>query len=88
MPEGMSGECWYTQRPPALPAPHLVQHRLVQLLLLNAQVADPGQELLRLDEEAGAQQEGEDVGFLRGQRERQHVFTRAWGACLPAYPIP
>lgn len=46
------------------PAPHLVQHRLVQLLLLYAQVAHPSQELPGLDEETRAQQEGEDVGFL------------------------
>jgi hypothetical protein len=48
------------------PAPHLIQHWLVQLLLLDAQVTDPGQKLPGLDEEARAQQEGEDIGFLEG----------------------
>lgn len=54
--KGTSRQRPYTRRPLLCPAsPHLVQHWLVQLLLLDAQTADPGQELLGLDEEAGAQ---------------------------------
>ena len=71
---GMSGESRTLRGPLLSPTAHLVQHWLVQLLLLDAQVADPGQELLGLDEEAGAQQEGEDVGFLGGHsRKAAHI---------------
>lgn len=73
---------------PAVPCPHLVQHRRVQLLLLNTQVADPGQEFPGLDEEAGAQQEGEDVGFLGDTGERRHVLTRTWRGHTSPYPRP
>ena len=87
MREGVSGVPVHWGAPH--PAPHLVQHRLVQLLLLNAQVADPGQELPGLDEEAGAQEEGEDVGFLGGHRERQRVLTKARQGCaLGSKPSP
>lgn len=46
--------------------PHLghIQGYLVQLLLFDAQLADPGQEIRWSYEEPGAEQEGEDVGFL------------------------
>lgn len=40
---------------------HLVQARLTESLLLSAQVADFGHELVRVHEEAGAEEEGEDV---------------------------
>lgn len=60
LPKRLTPQGWDTQS--TLACPHLVQHWLVQLL--NTQVADPGQELPGLNEQAGAQQEGEDVGFL------------------------
>lgn len=66
------------------PASYLVQHWLVQLLLLNAQVADSGQELLGLDKKAGAQKEGEDVGFLGEHRESSmYSQDQPQPYCLP-----
>lgn len=70
------------------PASHLVQHWLVQLLLLNAHVADPGQELLRLDEEARAQQEGEDVGFLGRYRRKAACDHKAREVVPPSPCAP
>lgn len=47
-----------------------VQRALVQLLLLDAQLTHPGQQLRRRNEESGAQQEGKHIGFLsKGQKE-------------------
>lgn len=87
---GMSGESRTLRGPLLGPAAHLVQHWLVQLLLLDAQVADPGQELLGLDEEARAQQEGEDVGFLGGHsRKAAHVHkAREDVPASPGTPRP
>lgn len=75
---------------PASPTrgPHLVQPWLVQLLLLDAQLADPGQQLPGLDEEAGAQQEGEDVGFLGTWDKVVCVHQGREETCFSAPPHP
>lgn len=53
-----------------------VERALVQLLLLDAEFAHPGQQLRRRDEQTSAQQEGEHVGFLFGeQRETSNKTT-------------
>lgn len=51
-----------------------VEWALIQLLLFDAQLTHPGQQLRRGDEQTGAQQEGKHVGFLSEER-RSH--------CLP-----
>lgn len=51
---------------------YLVQARLTESLLLNAQVADFGHELVRVHEETGAEKEGEDVRPLQARgRQRK-----------------
>lgn len=47
-----------------------VQRALIQLLLLDAQLTHPGEQLRRRNEETGAQQEGKHIGFLsKGQKQ-------------------
>lgn len=53
--------CSGTWEVPESGGSYLVQGRLTESLLLNAQVADFGHELVRVHEEAGAEQKGEDV---------------------------
>ena len=46
---------------------HLVQQGVPRALLLHTQVTHPAQQLVGVEEEAGAEQEGEDVGPLEEQ---------------------
>lgn len=50
-----------------------IQWALIQLLLLDAQLAHPGQQLRRRDEQTSAQQEGKHIGFLSKDGGRQSL---------------
>jgi len=52
---------------------NLVQHRVVQPLLLNALVTNSGQKLVGFNEESGTQQECKDIGFL-WERNKQIYY--------------
>lgn len=47
-----------------------VQRALVQLLLFDAQLTHPGQQLRGRNEQTSAQQESKHVGFLSKDKER------------------
>lgn len=51
-----------------------IEWALVQLLLFDAQLTHPGQQLRRRDEETRAQQEGKHIGFL--QKNQNHTETK------------
>lgn len=50
-----------------------IEWALVQLLLFNAQLTHPGQQLRRRDEQTSAQQEGKHIGFLSKDRRRHSL---------------
>lgn len=50
-----------------------IEWALVQLLLFDAQLAHPGQQLRRRDEQTSAQQEGKHIGFLSKDRRRHSL---------------
>lgn len=51
---------------------HLVSMWIAESLVLHAQVTHLGHELVRVDEEARTEQEGEDVRSLRGEKKPWH----------------
>lgn len=50
-----------------------IEWALIQLLLFDAQLTHPGQQLRRRDEQASAQQEGKHIGFLSKDRRRHSL---------------
>lgn len=61
---------------------HLIQQGVSGPLLLHAQVTHPGHELVRVQEEAGAQQEGEHVRSLMRRKSKGRQSAGATAARL------